>query len=55
MLDVCDIARRHPRTNRIDALMQTKRSTGLLENLPKDKPLYNLFLAFQYSVRAVSM
>lgn len=46
MLDVCDMARWHPRANRKDALMQTERSTCLLENLPKERPLLQPFLLF---------
>ena len=39
MPDVCDIARWLPRANRLDPLMQTKRSTALLEYLPIERPL----------------
>ncbi len=44
--DVCDIARWLPRANRMDALMHTKRSTGLLETLPKDRPFLQPLLGF---------
>ena len=46
MLDVCDIARWLSRANRLDPLMQTKRSTGLLGNLPKERPLLQPLLRF---------
>lgn len=49
MLDVCDIARWLPRANKMDALMQTKRSTGLLENLPKERPFLRPLLGFSIS------
>ena len=52
MLDVCDIARWLPRANRMDALMQTKRSTGLLENLPKDRPFLQPLLGFSVILKS---
>ena len=49
MLDVCDMARWLPRANEVEALMQTKRSSGLLENLRKERPFLQPLLGFSMS------